>query len=491
MANYQWTGSSGTGVFAVAANWNLGSTVASVPPGPNDFATIASAAEAITGGGTVETLFFQGTDRVAGQLTATYGSPVNGEVTLLPGAVLTAPMLHIGVQLPQGAQAPFVGTLTVGKDSRVVIAGTHTIDNYGIMLAAVAPTGKAPGSNATLVVDGENAVVDGGNLPMSVGQVDKGQLIVRNSGTVSVGNDDPLIYPWPLVIGNHPGANGEVQVSTNGLLQARGQVIVGREANGTLEVSEGGTVVAKDLAIGWAPATGTQPAGVGTVTVTGGNARLVVENQLEVQHMGTGSLTVENNGFVSAGISILVNGTLTLSGGQIETNALAVNPPATLSGSGTVTAAAGFYIAGTVTAANALNLIGDIDNASTITVAENGHLRCLGTIVDTGKIALQLNGIASVEAVPSSQTIEFLGNGARLVLLNPGAFLGNISGFAASHKIELDTIANKLVYTAPPLLTVEDAHGNVVAQLTFDTTYPGGFKFDAGAPPGRSIIELK
>src|SRR5579864_1076875 len=242
MAIFQWTGSANTGDFSTAGNWQ---PAAGAPPGPNDMAKIEGAAVPITGTGNPEFLYTSGTVKLEGHFTETYGSPVNAQqLTLLPGAVLTTPMLHfvVGIDSPP----PMIGNMTVGAGSAVVIAGSHTPHNYAIEMAELG------GSNSSLVVEGAGAVVNGGNLPMSVGQAGPSLLTIRNGGVVSVGNADPLIYPWCLVIGNHPGSSGTVEVQRASLL-GHGQIIVGRNSTGTLNVDESGLVVAENVSIGWEP----------------------------------------------------------------------------------------------------------------------------------------------------------------------------------------------------------------------------------------------
>ncbi|SKD06312.1 hypothetical protein [Paraburkholderia hospita] len=470
MANFQWTGSAGTNAFFTPGNWDTGGgPPPTVPPGPNDSATIDNAAAAITGTGTAQFLIFQGTDKIAGHLVATGAILVEGaHLTIRPGAILTTPTLGLKN-----------GTLTMGKDGSVVIFGPHNLNDYAIKLAV------GPGSNATLLVDGEHSVVNCRNLPMSVGQDGSGQMTIKSGAVVAMGNDDPLIYPWALVIGNHfpPGgqaATGKVTVSDASLM-ARGQIIVGRNGTGTLEVNAGASVVADDMAIGYADT------GQGSVSVNGHNARLLVANALLVQQMGTGSLTVTGKGSVWAGVGIFVNGTLSLSDGQIETTALGLDPAGTLTGHGTIIAVAGFDLSGTVTAGNSLNLIGDIDNSGTITVSAGGHLRCFGTLLaDNGKIELQANSVATVEAVQTGQTITFSGPKARLELRSPGAFSGTIDGFAKTHKIELDAEANALM-VGGNIVTIGGPSGTV-AQLQMTTSPSPGSLDLKPLPGGRSEI---
>lgn len=479
MAIFQWTGSANTGDFSTAGNWQ---PAAGAPPGPNDLAKIEGAAVPITGTGNPEILYTSGTVKLAGHFTETYGSPVNAQqLTLLPGAVLTTPMVHFVVSID--SPPPLIGNMTVGEGSAVVIAGSHTPNNYAIEMSELA------GSNASLVVEGAGAVVNGGNLPMSVGQAGPSLLTIRNGGVVSVGNADPLIYPWCLVIGNHQGSSGTVQVQRAALL-GHGEIIVGRNSTGTLNVDEGGLVVAEDLAIGWEPKNSqiTPPTeGIGAVTVKGRDARLIVDNQLEVQHMGSGLLTVADHGFVSAGVGIVVNGTLSLANGLIDTLALGVNSGGTLSGNGTVIAAQGITNnGGVITADGKLILVGDVDNAaiphgSPMTVAAGGELQVFGALTDDGTLSLQAQSVASLEAVASAQTVSFDGAHASLVLRSPGGFEGSISGFGQTHKIVLEAEVTGIAFASGVLTAT--GPGGTVAQLQMIGPYePPNFLLTPGFP---------
>jgi T5SS/PEP-CTERM-associated repeat protein len=309
----KWTGSFNSD-FSTAKNWQ---PEAGAPPGPNDMARIEGAAVPITGTGNPKILYTTNSVSFAGHFTAAYGTPVNAQqLTLLQGAVLTTPMLHFVVDIDD----PVTGNMKVDAGGTVVIAGGHTPDNYPIEMAEI------KGLTASLVVEGAGAVVNGSNLPMSVGDTGSSTLTIRHGGVVTVGNDDPLIFPWCLVIGNRKGSSGTVEVQHASLL-ARGQIIVGRNSTGTLNVEAGGLVVAENLAVGWEPkreSGTTVTEGIGSVTVNGRDARLIVDNQLEIQHMGTGSLAVEHHGFVSAGVGIIVNGALSLANGIVNTLAMGI-----------------------------------------------------------------------------------------------------------------------------------------------------------------------
>ncbi|MCP3711906.1 hypothetical protein M3I54_34000 [Paraburkholderia sp. CNPSo 3274] len=514
MANYQWTGSAGTN-FLTPENWVLepGGGPATVPPGPNDSVTIDNTALPITGSGTAADLIFKDTDEIAGHLTATIGIPVNARLTLKPGAILTTP--RIGV---------ITGTLTIGKDSSLVSFGPHDLNDYAIKVAPIA-------GNATMLVDGGHAVVNTRNLPVSVGQAGNGQMTISNGALVAIGNNDPLIYPWALVVGNHDNSTGRITVSKASLV-ARGQVIIGRGGTGKLELNPGASVVAEDVTIGYTAglsqvsvseaslvargqvivgqyaagalevnsgafvvaddmSIGSAPTGQGSVSVSGHNARLVIANELLVQDLGTGSLTVTQKGSVSVGKGIYVTGTLSLGDGLIETTALGIDPGATLTGHGTVTAVAGFVNNGTITVINSLTLVGDMDNASTISVSAGGHLRCFGTLLsDTGTIELRADSVATVEAVQSPQTIKFVGTNARLELRSPGAFTGTIDGFAKTDTIELD-VEVKSINFANNVLTIKDHFGTVEAQLqmTGGAYSTGSFQINP-LSNGRSAIVI-
>ncbi len=479
MAMFQWTGSANTGDFSAAGNWQ---PAAGAPPGSSDMAKIEGAAVPITGMGNPEILYTTDTVELEGHFTEAIGCPVNAQqLTLLPGAVLTTPMLHFVVQID--INPPMTGNMTVNAGSAVVIAGSHAPNNYAIAMSELG------GSTASLVVDGAGAVVNGGNLPMSVGQAGSSSLTISNGGVVSVGNADPLIYPWCLVIGNHAGSSGTVQVQHASLL-GHGQIIVGRNSKGSLNVDEGGLVVAENLTIGWEPENqqvSPPTEGIGTVRVKGRNARLIVDVQVEVQHMGSGSLTVEDHGFVSAGVGIIVNGALSLANGVINTLALSVNTGGTLSGSGTVIAAQGIdNNGGVITADGKLILIGDIDNAATsqgnsMTVAANGELQCFGALTDDGTVSLEAHSVASLEAVAAEQIISFDGLRASLVLRSPGGFLGSIRGFAPTHKIVLEADVTSVAFAGGVLTAT--GPGGIVAQLKMKGTYdPPPFQFAPGFP---------
>ncbi|CAH2807062.1 MAG: hypothetical protein CPDRYMAC_6441 [uncultured Paraburkholderia sp.] len=476
MATYRWNGAAATGAFATAKNGQFSNASATTLPGPNDLAIVTNAAVPISGTGKVQVMNFSGTNKLLRHVSANYGAPVNEHLTLLPGAILNPASLQISLNFSVNPATTTSAKVSVGEKSQVVLSESNAPDSYGIQIA------NAAGSQGTLEVQGKQAVVSGNNAPMSVDQNGKGLLTITDGAFVSVGNGDPLIFPWGLMIGNHAGSNGTEKV-VKAALRVHGQTIVGRKSSGTLDIGESGLVVTDDLAIGWVPTPG-----VGAVTVDGHDARLIVMKALEVQHMGQGSLKVSGHGLVSAGIGIIVNGAVTFADGIIETMALGVNSGATLSGSGTVIASAGFRIdGGTVTAQPQLKLIGGIDNAGTIVVAAHSALQCYGAISDTGAIKLGPASVTSLEAVESGQTITFGGNPARLVLHSPGAFEGVIDGFAHTNEIELDAHATTYQFTSPTL-TLRDVNNQIVAQLQMLGTFgPNAFQL---TPGNVSVIKL-
>ncbi|MGT2471546.1 hypothetical protein [Paraburkholderia terrae] len=271
-------------------------------------------------------------------------------------------------------------------------------------------------------------------------------------------------------------------------LLARGQIIVGRNSTGTLNVDAGGVVVAENLAIGWEPKrqSGTiVTEGIGSVTVNGRDARLIVDNQLEIQHMGTGSLVVKDHGIVSAGVGIIVNGALSLAKGMVNTQAVGIYDGGTLSGSGTVVAPQGIKNSGgTITADGKLILVGDVDNPANddspmMIVAPHSELQCFGALTDNGKLSLLAHSVASLEAVDADQTISFDGQHAKLVLRSPGTFAGSISGFKHNDKIVVEADVTAIA-SASGVLTVKGLGGTIIAQLkiagalpNFQLSHPG------------------
>jgi len=471
MANYMWN--AGAGDFNAAKNWEVSGAVPTQPPGSGDFATFDGAGIVVTGTGTAQRLIFY-TAQIEGQLTATYGTAVNQDLTLDESASLTTPRLGIPIDNSQGG-----GTLTVGKNASVVITPFHTVDNPAIAVgdAALADPEALAG---TLLVQGVGAIVNGGNQPIYVGSHGVGLMKISDGGVVTAGNGDCLIYPWALVIGNH--ATGTVDVS-DATLTARGQIIVGRQATGTLTIGGCSVVAAEELYIGWSAS------GTGSVSISGNRARLFVTGLLDVAAAGgTGSLEVANDAVVSAGIGVVVNGTLTLDGGRIDATALAVN--GTLVGAGKVTAPTGFENnAGTIEAQGLLILVGDLSNDGTINVDTGGELQCIGSLIGQGKIGLKTGAVASLAAVASTQAITFAGSSGKLVIRSPADFYGTISGFVKGDTIELDAPATHGTFAAGVVngvtggvLTLTDAPGNVVAQLSMIGAYvTTDFKLN---PPG-------
>jgi T5SS/PEP-CTERM-associated repeat protein len=475
MATYSWTGAAGTEDFSTPNNWLVTSPPPPPPPvtapGPGDDAMFDTASTTIAGTGTAGRLIFGGSDVVRGQMTAVMGIQAGADLSLHPGAVLTTPFVGVGVASGN------VGKLTIGKHSSLVVNGFHLPNNYAIGVA------NATGSTGTLRVHGAGATLNGGNEPISIGQNGNGVMRIEDGGMVSAGNADPLIYPWAVIIGNHAGANGTVEVS-NGSLLAQGEIIVGRSTSGMLKIGPSGLVSAPNLAAGWTSA------GQGAVTVHGEHARLVLVNTLEVGHMGFGSLDVADHGTVSAGVSISVNGPMTLADGLIETTSMAINANGTLVGHGTVITAAGCNNTGNISASQQLTLIGPMQNNGMIKAVAGSALRFVGAISGSGTITLTAGSAASLEAVESGQTIAFSGSNAKLVLRSPSAFGGSISGFDGNDTIVLDAAATDLSFV-PGVLTVFDAAipGVSVAKLTMIGVYSiTNFKLTPGNPAVISYV---
>jgi T5SS/PEP-CTERM-associated repeat protein len=473
MATYSWTGAAGTEDFSTPNNW-LVMPVAPPPvpaPGPGDIAMFDTASATIAGTGTAQRLIFGGADVVRGQLTAVMGTQAGADLSLHPGAVLTTPLLGVGVASGD------VGKLTIGKYSSLVVNGVHPPNNYAIAVA------NAAGSIGTLRVHGAGATLNGGNEPISIGQNGNGVMQIEDGGMVSAGNGDPAISPWAVIVGNHAGANGAVEVS-NGSLLAQGEIIVGRSTSGMLKIGPSGLVSALDLAAGWTSA------GQGSVTVHGEHARLVLVNTLEVGHMGFGSLSVADRGAVSAGIGVTVNGPVTLADGSIETTSMAINANGTLVGHGAVTAAAGCINAGNISASQQLTLVGPMQNNGMIKAVAGSDLRIAGAISGSGAITLMAGSAASLEAVGTGQTIVFSGGNSKLVLRSPAAFGGSISGFDGNDTIVLDAAATGLSFV-PGVLTVLDIAigGASVAQLNMIGVYSiTNFKLVPGNPAVISFV---
>jgi T5SS/PEP-CTERM-associated repeat protein len=246
-----------------------------------------------------------------GALPGSAGMVTIGE----PGELIIRGEGEVAVSTWDNAGSLFVGgygdgLLTVNHDGQVMIGGTLYVGGMNLDDFAIDPDliGYDPNGNGAVVVK------DGGSLQayaLAVGVTGAGSLDVQNGGQVTaVGG----------VIGFGPNSVGQVTVDGTGSVlnlteenpETQYAILgVGVYGQGQLNITNGGQVNTAAAVVGgfdledigeeryyevWG-----DPNGTGAIAVTGTDSQLNVTEDLCIGHTGTGSLTVENGGHVSAG----------------------------------------------------------------------------------------------------------------------------------------------------------------------------------------------
>lgn len=218
------------------------------------------------------------------------------------------------------------GTLTVSDGGAVTavesfVGGYVTFEDEGATEIATIHDGTG-----TATVTGSGSTWD--NEILTVGAGGHGVLDVLAGGAVSTNLG---------IVGLGPDSTGTVQVSGPGsvlnVLDANdpeesdlvGTLVVGAWGDGTLTISNGGDVNAVTVYVGGGDPNETlgddtvwnlgDPAGTGTVTVTGAGSQLDVEEVLHIGYSGEGTLDVLNGGQVLSGVGVV--GALAAGDGEV------------------------------------------------------------------------------------------------------------------------------------------------------------------------------
>jgi outer membrane autotransporter protein len=242
--------------------------------------------------------------------------------------------------------------------------GTLTIEKGGTVSNTDAFVGDRAGSTGTVTVTGAGSSWTN-NGTLNVGYSGTSTLTIADGGTVtSAGAGGPAGS-----IGVMAGSTGTVKVTgsgstwlNNGML-GDGELYVGQAGTGTLIVENGGWVKSTSGYLGYASG------GSGTVTVTGTDSRWTVIGLLDVGRDGIGTLTIANGGAIeSNGTEIGRNGagtgsvTVTGAGSALYTRGIAIGE------NGTLTVENGGYVQGRGgvifygSGGGTLNLLGDATN---------------------------------------------------------------------------------------------------------------------------------
>ena len=282
-----------------------------------------------------------------GQLVVT-GSPT-GNPANTPGITMGAGTstinVHTGSALVVAGDTGFInvgnngGTATLDIASGGQVYGTGT---NGLMFMNVGRTGGAEGflnvdgagSSLTLSGVGGAGTTSQDQGPfLTIGRENGsvGTANVTNGGSILIrdnGQNATAGSPG-MQIGRDMGSVGYVTVSgatssitaqTTGPLSQPSVINVGRDGTGTLTIENGGQVSAANLNLG------NNRTGSGTVIVNTGST-LTVANGMSIGQQGIGNMTVESGGSVvcgatTCGFSVIGNGagsqgSLTISGGSV------------------------------------------------------------------------------------------------------------------------------------------------------------------------------
>ncbi|WP_269792839.1 autotransporter-associated beta strand repeat-containing protein, partial [Stenotrophomonas sp. Iso1] len=220
--------------------------------------------------------------RVAQSANGTLVVTDGGKVSSSRGLVGTNPN-SIGSATVSGKDATWVnsGYLYVGLRGK----GTLTVADGGVVSNSHGILGSYTNSIGSATVSGKGAIWTNSSQ-LAIGESGTGTLIVKDGGMVSstVG-----------FIGNAANSTGSVAVTGNGATWINDHLQVGVSGSGTVSVANGGTVSnSGNVMIGYREGSN------GSVSVSGMGSTWNNDDQLYIGLAGTGTLTVQHGGKVSA-----------------------------------------------------------------------------------------------------------------------------------------------------------------------------------------------
>jgi T5SS/PEP-CTERM-associated repeat protein len=324
-----------------------------------------------------------------------------------------------------------------------VLLGTTSVAALGLVLAATTPSGAtdwtgtistdwftAGNWSAGIPTSAVNAIIDtvaphatvvgvpGAQADrLSVGNSGTGTLTIQGGGTVS--NNIGFI-------GVNSGSTGTVTVTGAGSTWTNPfGLLVGRTGTGTLTIQNGGAVSDSSGVAAFGSSIATTVGSIGTVTVTGAGSTWTDVVHIIVGDGGTGTLTIQNGGVVSSGLSSSIGGGLGSTGTVTVTGAGSTWNTGDLlagdNGTGTLTIQNG----GAVSSGN--SVIGRVGSAiGTVTVTgagstwtNSGSLNVGRFSGGTGTLTIQSGGAVNVTgSMTIAQTVGSTGT------LNIGAASG-------------------------------------------------------------------
>jgi T5SS/PEP-CTERM-associated repeat protein len=359
--------------------------------------------------------------------------------------------------------------LTIGRDVRGT--GIVEVTNNGVLNVTGANSFVTVGNGGT----GSLTVSTGGQVStagMAVGgqSTGVGTLTIGAGGLVNIGTT-------ALGVANTAGSSGTVLIDGGQLVLGQSFSAIGNLGSGSLTIQNGGQASFSALGLG------AQSTGMGVVTVGNGNGQSVlnVSNSLGVGNQGSGQLTINSGGIVnvtgSGGVSIGSatgsNGQVTVNGGQLS--ALGQNAFFSVgnSGTGTLTVQNGGQLS-----ANLLSLGSNTTGVGTASIIGTGAGNPVQTTVslagpsagsNASNFDIGAQGTGAVN-VSNGAVLSYAVGNANCATMFCGTFVGNGAGSTGSLTL---TGAGTTVNLATSLVV---GNANVVtnppSNFTFGT--PGG-----------------
>ncbi len=286
----------------------------------------------------------------------TVGSSQNGRLEIGTGGRVESNSGTVGDNAGSIGEVDVTGAGAIWDNQsslRVGVDGTGTLrlENGGTVTTdGTVFLGVGSQGSGTVIVTGTGSTLQA-NSNVQIGDSGTGNLQVRNGGAFTT--------TGASIIGARTGAEGTVTVTGVGSSWATGRFALGQDGTGRLIVSDGATVDTTDAI--WGVIIGSQTGSSGEALITGAGSRWTNTGPMRVGSLGRGSLRVENgasvetDSFVSIGAGADAEGSVTVSGagsiwsaassfsiGQMGTGDLTVSDDGqveVVSGTGTITIA--------------------------------------------------------------------------------------------------------------------------------------------------------
>ncbi len=359
-----------------------------------------------------------------GTLTIQNGGVVNGGA-IVGGTEYDIDLAYDGVASKGqvlvdgiGSQLNSATGLIVGTGGR----GTLTIQNAGRVSSALSTyLGYFGGAVGAVTVNGGGSQLSAGRA-LYIGVGGQGTLTIQNGGVVNggaiVGGTE---YDIDLA---YDGVASKGQVLVDGIgsqLNSATGLIVGTGGQGTLTIQNGGKVSsALDTDVGYFGGA------VGTLTVNGAGSQLNVGRTLNVGISGHGTLLLQNAGVLNSGASVV--GVGLGSTGSVVLNA------ATWTNTGSLDI--GINGTGSVTIMNNGHL-----TAGSTTVGSHGSLTIDPSVVDVlGNFTLMQHGLLSLDIAGAAPDLLSQLDISGFALFQGTIALDFIDGFAPTKGESFDLI---------------------------------------------------